>query len=134
MGDAIGIGGLMGLLDKLKQQATEVASTVAEKTQETARVGQLQIQLRNLKGEEKEALADLGREAYRLHTAGSLGSVSDQFTALAAAVSDVQRRIAEKEVEIAQVRSDGDGQADTVEGEAEEVVEPSPAADQTTTT
>jgi len=52
----------MGFLDKLKQQATDVASTVAEKTQETAKVGQLQVQLRNLRGEERDALNEFGRE------------------------------------------------------------------------
>ena len=57
----------MGFLDKLKQQATDVASTVAEKTQEMAKVGQLQMQLRNLKGEEKDALAEFGRQAYGLY-------------------------------------------------------------------
>ncbi len=46
----------MGLLDKVKQQATGIASTVVEKTQETAKTGQLQMQLRNLKGEERDAL------------------------------------------------------------------------------
>ena len=30
----------MGFLDKIKQQATDVATTVVEKTQETAKSGQ----------------------------------------------------------------------------------------------
>ena len=48
----------MGFLDKIKQQATDVASTVVEKTQETAKTGQLQIQLRSLKNDERDALAE----------------------------------------------------------------------------
>ena len=39
----------MGFLDKIKQQATDVAATVVEKTQETAKTGQLQMQLRSLR-------------------------------------------------------------------------------------
>ena len=50
----------MGFLDNIKQQATDLATTVVEKTSDTAKTGQLQMQLRSLKGEEKEALADLG--------------------------------------------------------------------------
>ena len=69
----------MGFLDKIKQQATDVASTVAEKTQETAKVGQLQMQLRSLKGEEKEAFADFGRQAYGLHRDGALAERSGEL-------------------------------------------------------
>ena len=48
----------MGFLDKIKQQATDVATVVVEKTTDTAKTGQLQMQLRSLKGEEKEAPLD----------------------------------------------------------------------------
>jgi hypothetical protein len=117
----------MGFLDKLKQQATDVASTVVEKTQETAKVGQLQMQLRNLRNEEKEAFEALGRAAHRLHGESRLGSEAAELDPAVTAVDDVQTRITQKEAEIAQVREDEAGMAggDTVESSAEEVVDAS---------
>jgi hypothetical protein len=110
----------MGLLDKLRAQATEVAGQVVEKTQETARVGPLQLQLRTLRGEEKDALADFGREAYRLHSEGGLAEGSSELTAAAARIADERARIAEKEQEIAEARGEP---ASTPEGTVE--VDPS---------
>ena len=112
----------MGFLDKIKQQATDVASQVAEKTQETAKVGQLQMQLRSLKGEEKDAHADFGRQAYGLHREGALSKRSGELASGAARIADLQSQIAAKEQEIADVK--GDDGSDTVEGSAEEVQEP----------
>jgi cell division protein FtsB len=112
----------MGFLDKIKQQATDVASQVAEKTQETAKVGQLHMQLRSLKGEEKDALADFGRQAYGLHREGALSERSGELASGAARIADLQSQIAAKEQEIADVKG-ADG-SDTVEGSAEEVREP----------
>lgn len=112
----------MGFLDKIKQQATDVASTVAEKTQETAKVGQLQMQLRSLKGEEKEAHADFGRQAYGLHRDGALAERSGELASGAARIADLQSQIAAKEQEIADTKGDEDSA--TVEGSAEEVGEP----------
>jgi uncharacterized protein involved in exopolysaccharide biosynthesis len=116
----------MGFLDKLKQQATDVASTVAEKTQETAKVGQLQVQLRNLRGEERDALNEFGREAYTLQEAGALAERSGELAGAATKIADLRAQIAAKEQEIADVRSDGESEApasDTVESSAEEVPE-----------
>jgi hypothetical protein len=115
----------VGFLDKIKQQATEVASTVAEKTQETAKLGQLQVQLRNLKSEERDALAEFGRSAYALHEQNALSERSGELAGAAAKIADVRRQIADKEAEIAQVRGDGadDGGSDTVESSAEEVAD-----------
>jgi hypothetical protein len=128
----------MGFLDKIKQQATDVASTVVEKTQETAKTGQLQMQLRSLKNEERDGLADLGAAMMALGETPS--SLSDQ----ADRVRQIRLRIAEKEAEISEVR-EADAQesssspppstpADTVESDAEEVVEApqSSATDETT--
>ena len=98
----------MGFLDKIKQQATDVASTVAEKTQETAKIGQLQMQLRSLKGEEKEALADFGRQAYGLHRDGALAERSGELASGAARIADLQSQIAAKEQEIADTKGDED--------------------------
>jgi hypothetical protein len=124
----------MGFLDKLKQQATDVASTVAEKTQETAKVGQLQVQLRNLRGEERDALNEFGREAYNLQEAGALAERSGELAGAAAKIADIRAQIADKEKEIAAVRSDSGGDGDggtpageTFESSAEEVPEPAPA-------
>lgn len=120
----------MGFLDKLKQQATDVASTVAEKTQETAKLGQLQVQLRNLRGEEKDALTEFGREAHNLYQAGALAERSGELAGAAAKIADLQSQVAAKEEEIAAVRSSdgGDGEgSDTVEASAEEVPEPAAA-------
>ena len=103
----------MGFLDKLKQQATDVASTVAEKTQETAKVGQLQVQLRNLRGEERDALNEFGREAYNLHEADALAERSGELAGAAAKIADIRAQIADKEQEIAAVRSDSGGDGDT---------------------
>jgi hypothetical protein len=123
----------MGFLDKLKQEATAVAGTVAEKTQEVAKTGQLQVQLRNLNGEEKDALTEFGREAFNLYQANALAERSGELAGAAAKISDLREQIAAKEAEIAAVKSDGDGGAtaassDTVESSAEEVAE-TPAAD-----
>ena len=120
----------MGFLDKIKQQATDVATSVVEKTQETAKTGQLQMQLRNLKSEEKDSLADLGAAMMALgETPVSLSDQADR-------VRQVRLRIAEKEAEIAEVReADAEDSAeapatpaDTVESDAEEVVEAPPTA------
>jgi hypothetical protein len=112
----------MGLLDKIVQQATDVASTVAEKTQETAKAGQLQMQLRSLKGDEKEAYADFGRQAYGLHRENALAERPGELASGAARIADLQEQIAAKEQEIADVK--GEVGSDTVEGSAEEVREP----------
>ena len=117
----------MGFLDKIKQQATDVASTVVEKTQETAKTGQLQIQLRGLKSDEREALADLGAAML------ALGDVPPSLSEQATRVRDLRERIAAKEQEIADVR-EGEEEAaaaastetaasETVESDAEEVAE-----------
>jgi hypothetical protein len=124
----------MGFLDRLTQQASDVASTVAEKTQEVAKVGQLQVQLRNLNGEERDALVEFGREAFNLHQAGALAERSGELAGPAARIVDIRAQIAAKEQEIAAVKSDGssdDGAAasDTVESSAEEVADPAPAAE-----
>jgi hypothetical protein len=116
----------MGFLDKIKQQATDVASTVAEKTQETAKVGQMQMQLRSLKGDEKEAFADFGRQAYGLHRDAALAERSGELASGAARIADLQSQIAAKEQEIADVK--GEEGSDTVEGSAEEVSEPATSA------
>jgi hypothetical protein len=117
----------MGFLDKLKQEASGVASTVAEKTQEVAKTGQLQVQLRNLNGEERDALNEFGREAYSLYEANALAERSGELAGAAAKIADIRAQIAAKEHEIAAVKSNGQGQApasDTVESSAEEVAEP----------
>ena len=124
----------MGFLDRLTQQASGVASTVAEKTQEVAKVGQLQVQLRNLNGEERDALVEFGREAFTLHQAGALAERSGELAGPAAKIVDIRAQIAAKEQEIAAVKSDGssaDGAAasDTVESSAEEVADPTAAAE-----
>ena len=117
----------MGFLDKLTQQASEVASSVAEKTQEVAKVGQLQVQLRNLNGEERDALVEFGREAFNLHQANALSERSGELAGAAARITDIRAQIAEKEQEIAAVKSDDladeAAPSDTVESSAEEVAE-----------
>ena len=110
----------MGFLDKIKQQATDVASTVVEKTHETAKTGQFQMQLRTLKNEEKEALVDLGVALM------ALGDIPAALSEPATAVRDARERIAAKEAEIAEMRESDDAPAatgETVESDAEEVVE-----------
>jgi chromosome segregation ATPase len=114
----------MGFLDKIKQQATDVATTVVEKTTDTAKTGQLQMQLRSLKGEEKEALADLG--AAMIALGETPNSLADQTTK----VHELRDRISEKEQEIADVRAESaaaDASSETVESEAEEVADTPPA-------
>ena len=97
----------MGFLDKLMQEASDVASTVAEKTQEVARSGQLQVQLRNLHGDERDALNEFGREAYSLYEANALAERSGELAGAAAKIADLRAQIAAKEQEIAAVKSDG---------------------------
>jgi chromosome segregation ATPase len=115
----------MGFLDKIVQQATDVATTVVEKTTDTAKTGQLQMQLRSLKGEEKEALADLGAAMIALGETPT--SLADHTTK----VHELRQRISEKEQEIADVRAEGaaaDASSETVESEAEEVADTPPPA------
>src|SRR4029078_6963325 len=115
-------GVCMGFLDKLKQDATGVATTVAEKTQEVAKVGQLHVQLRNLHGEERDALVEFGREAFNLHQANALAERSGELAGAAARITDIRAQIAEKEQEIAAVKSDDladeAAPSDTVESSA----------------
>ena len=74
----------MEFLDKLTQQASEVVSSVAVKTQEVAKTGQLHVQLRNLHGEERDALVEFGREAFNLHQANALAERSGELAGAAA--------------------------------------------------
>jgi hypothetical protein len=116
----------MGFLDKLKTQASDVASTVVEKTQETARTGQIQVQLRTLRNEERDLMADFGREAHRLYGEGTLGGGSSELTNISAKIADVRARLADKEAEAADMRGEGrPADENTVEAEAEEIVDAS---------
>jgi hypothetical protein len=124
----------MGFLDKLTQQASGVASTVAEKTQEVAKAGQLHVQLRNLHGEERDALVEFGREAFNLHEAHALAERSGELAGPAAKIVDIRAQIAAKEHEIAAGKSDGSADeaapaSDTVESSAEEVADAAPEAE-----
>jgi chromosome segregation ATPase len=116
----------MGFLDNIKQQATDLATTVVEKTTDTAKTGQLQMQLRTLKGEEKEALADLGAAMI------ALGEAPDSLADQTAKVHELRDKVSAKEQEIADVRqaegAAADASSETVESEAEEVAETPPAA------
>jgi hypothetical protein len=118
----------MEFLDKLKVQATDVASTVAEKTQETVKTGQLQMQLRTLKGEEKDALTDFGRNTYALYQQGELPERSGELAGAAAKISDLRRQIDEKVAEITELKGtdddfDDDDDDEPVETVAEELPE-----------
>ena len=125
----------MSFLDKIKQQATDVATTVVDKTQETAKTGQAQIQLRNLKSEEKDALVALGRETHRLYQEGQLegAKAADTLDSLVGSVNDVRSRISAKEEEMA-AKSGDEPSGETVDSEAEEVPTDAEASDTTTTT
>ena len=117
----------MEFLDKLTQQASEVVSSVAVKTQEVAKTDQLHVQLRNLHGEERDALVEFGREAFSLHQANALAERSGELAGAAAKIADIRAQIAAKEQEIAAVKSDGSAgdasSSDTVESSAEEVAD-----------
>ena len=121
----------MEFLDKLKVQAMDVASTVAERTQETAKTGQLQMQLRTLKGEEKEALTDFGRSAYTLYNQNGLAERSGELAGAAAKIADLRRQVDEKVAEIAELKGEGDEDADADDGPVETVAEELPADDST---
>ena len=118
----------MSFFDKLKQQAADVASSVADKTQETAKIGQLQVQLRSLKSEERDAVNEFGRAAYALHEQNALAERSGELAGAAAKIADVRRQIAEKETEIASTKGEAasDGASDDVESSAEEVPDQPP--------
>ena len=118
----------MGFLDKLKQQATDVASTVAEKTQETAKVGQLQMQLRSLKGEEKDALTEFGRQAYGLSSRRTRWpSARASWRGAAAKIADLRRRSRPRSRRSPTPRATRRRRRH-VESSAEEVAEPAAAA------
>jgi hypothetical protein len=121
----------VSFFDKLKQQAADVASTVADKTQETAKIGQLQVQLRSLKSEERDAVGEFGRAAYALHEQNALAERSGELAGAAAKIADVRRQIAEKEAEIASTKGDAgaDGASEDVESSAEEVPDQPPPSE-----
>jgi hypothetical protein len=121
----------MEFLDKLKVQAMDVASTVAERTQETAKTGQLQMQLRTLKGEEKEALTDFGRSAYTLYNQNGLAERSGELAGAAAKIADLRRQVDEKVAEIAELKGESDEDAEADDGPVETVAEELPADDST---
>jgi hypothetical protein len=110
----------MGFLDKIKQQATEAATAVAEKTQETAKLTQLNASLKGLRNEERDAFAEFGRLAYGLHEQHALAERSGELAGPAAKLADVQQRIAAKEAEIAEVKGASGASGDSVESVAEE--------------
>lgn len=118
---------IMSLFEKLKSQATEVATTVVEKTQDTAKTGQLQLQLRNLRSEERDALVRLGDLAHTLVSEGRVDEAASELQPLASVVTDVRERIAKREAELAEKRqTEGEAAADddgTVESTAEEIAE-----------
>jgi len=110
----------MGFLDKIKQQATDAASAVAEKTQETAKLTQLNAALKGLRNEERDAFVEFGRLAHGLYEQNALAERSGELAGPAAKVADVQQRIADKEAEIAEVKGAAGGAGETVESVAEE--------------
>jgi hypothetical protein len=123
----------MSLFEKLRTQATEVATTVVEKTQDTAKTGQLQLQLRNLRSEERDALVRLGDLAHTLATEGRLDDAATELQPLVSVVTDVRERIAKREAELAEKRqTEGEAAADdgTVESTAEEIADASAEASQ----
>ena len=117
----------MGFLDKIKQQATDVATTVVEKTTDTAKTGQLQMQLRSLKGEEKEALADLGAAMIALGETPDLAGRPDGQGARASRPDRGQGAGDRRRARRPRVRA-ADASSETVESEAEEVADTPPAA------
>jgi predicted nucleic acid-binding Zn-ribbon protein len=84
------------------------------------------MQLRSLKGEEKEALADLGAAMI------ALGEAPDSLADQTAKVHELRDKVSAKEQEIADVRqaegAAADASSETVESEAEEVADTPPAA------
>ena len=123
----------MSLFEKLRTQATEVATTVVEKTQDTAKTGQLQLQLRNLRSEERDALVRLGDLAHQLTTEGRLDEAATELQPLVSVVTDVRERIAKREAELAEKRqTESEAAADdgTVESTAEEIADASAEASQ----
>ncbi len=121
----------MEFLDKLKVQAMDVATTVAEKTQETAKTGQLQMQLRTLKGEERDALTEFGRSAYDLNAQNALAERSGELAGQAAKIADLRRQIDAKVAEITELKGDPDldDDDDPVETVAEELPADDPPAE-----
>jgi cell division protein FtsB len=119
----------MEFLDKLKVQAMDVATTVAERTQETAKTGQLQMQLRTLKGEEKDALTEFGRSAYTLYSQNGLAERSGELAGAAAKLAELRRQVDEKVAEIAELKGDTDEDADSDDAPVETVAEELPADD-----
>ena len=121
----------MSLFEKLRTQATEMATTVVGKTQDTAKTGQLQLQLRNLRSEERDALVRLGDLAHTLTTEGRLDDAATELQPLVSVVTDVRERIAKREAELAEKRqAEGEAAADdgTVESTAEEIADATDAA------
>ncbi len=112
----------MDFLDKLKGQAVDVANTVADRTQDAAKLGQLQMQLRTLKSEERDALTDFGRNAHALFEHGALGERSGELAGLSTRITDLRKQIEAKVTEIAEMRGSSDDDPDApVEASAEEL-------------
>src|SRR5207342_170880 len=106
---------MTSLFDKLRTQATEVASNVVVKTQGTAKTGQLQLQLRNLRSEERDALVRLGTLTHTLHVEGRMDEAATELQPLVSVVTDVRERIAKREAELAEMRQ-AEGETDSEDG------------------
>jgi hypothetical protein len=114
----------MGLLDKMKERATELADVAKERAGDLAgdasragKVAQAQLKLRSLQGDLDDANKRLGAVAYDLVQRGELAHAE-----LAGPADEVRRaeaKVREKEDEIARLRAEGPSDAKPAQTDTE---------------
>ena len=86
------------LLTRVGQTLRTGAETIVQGTKELTRMGKLRLDLVMLENERDRKYEDIGRSAHALHKEG--GAFPSELLDLFAAADDVERRIAEKRIEI----------------------------------
>ena len=97
----------MGFLNDLKKAAGNVASDAGR----ASKVAQAQLKLKSLQGDVGTAERELGAVAFGLIASGAISH--PELEAATAKVKDAQAFVAEKEAEIAELKAQGGGAAES---------------------
>lgn len=95
----------MGFFDKVKENATKVASDAGRAT----KVAQAQMKVKSLQGEIENAKKEIGVIAFDLIDKGELSNPA--FDTPLAKIRATQAQIEEKETEIAALKAEGSSEA-----------------------
>lgn len=90
----------MGIFDTIKDKAGDLASDA----ERAGKVGAAQVKLKSLQGDVKDALGELGGEAFKLVEKGEL--TNPGLEAVIAKVRDAKKLVADKEAEIEKLKAE----------------------------